>query len=441
MPVRVRPSAESLAQSMPSPTVATRVRSLSVLWRTLRARLTAPATPRAPATPAHTLVPMPKVTPFKASSPAFLKSPCANAIPASIALMPSAMPPHTAQPNSAAVPSPSFAAFHRVLKSSFPLIAIDAVAKTEPHRPALVVATFFAARPTAFAARLACFHAALAARLACFHAAFAARFAAFHAFDRPRLTAFLTFLTTFLVTSLTFRLPGGEVRREPQPAHRRAERAYRRRGPVAVPANSSNTWAAARWAHLDGVAGYVFPYAGKLLAQRLERTGSYRSITSDGSTTPITRRYLTLWHDHGVDPSNARYAYLVIPHATTIRTAQLADQPEVALLANSGTAQAVRQSRTGITMVNFWSAGTVGNITVNKVSGVIVQESAGTLKIGVAEPYRSGNTIRVSVTPASGPYRLLRKDPEVTVVSTGTTIVLDVSPGTYVRTRTAEFTL
>jgi hypothetical protein len=48
----------------------------------------------------------------------------------------------------------------------------------------------------------------------------------------------------------------------------------------------------------------VFPGATALRALREERTGAWRDINigadTGGSPTAITRRYLTLWLDHGV---------------------------------------------------------------------------------------------------------------------------------------------
>src|SRR5690606_29825633 len=64
-----------------------------------------------------------------------------------------------------------------------------------------------------------------------------------------------------------------------------------------------------RWAHLEGVAGYLFPAGGSLRVLREERTGAWRDINTGGPTTPLTRRYVTLWFDHGVDPTDATYAY------------------------------------------------------------------------------------------------------------------------------------
>lgn len=205
---------------------------------------------------------------------------------------------------------------------------------------------------------------------------------------------------------------------------------------------SSRTWAEAQWAHLEGVGGYIYTAPRPLTARQDERTGSFRDINASGSTTPITRRYLTLSQDHGVDPTNGNYIYLVAPQATVERTAELYHRRNVQILNNNTKVQSVRQASTGITMANFWNpaGGTTGTIAVNLGCSVILQEKDNRLTICVAEPYRSGATIRVSVTGASSDYRLLSKDSNVTIVSTGSTIVLDVRPSTFGRTMTAAFT-
>jgi hyaluronate lyase len=46
------------------------------------------------------------------------------------------------------------------------------------------------------------------------------------------------------------------------------------------------SWPTARWVHIEGVAGYVFPNAGRLLAERRERTGTYRAIKVDSRSWP-----------------------------------------------------------------------------------------------------------------------------------------------------------
>lgn len=123
------------------------------------------------------------------------------------------------------------------------------------------------------------------------------------------------------------------------------------------------------WAHLEGVAGYVFIDGAGVNALREERTGSWADVTTNNNppTDPITRRYLTLWFDHGVDPADKTYAYLLAPGATPARTAELADDPgNVQILANDSRVQAVKVPRLGITAANFFDTGTVGGISLGE---------------------------------------------------------------------------
>lgn len=127
------------------------------------------------------------------------------------------------------------------------------------------------------------------------------------------------------------------------------------------------------WAHLEGVGGFVFPDSAALHALREERTGTWADITTNipPPPDPITRRYLTLWFDHGVEPSNAKYAYLLAPGVSAARTAELADDPGNAqILSNTSRIQAVRIPRLGVTAANFWTAGTVDGIALGAGGGL-----------------------------------------------------------------------
>ncbi len=114
-----------------------------------------------------------------------------------------------------------------------------------------------------------------------------------------------------------------------------------------------------RWAHLEGVGGYVFPRREHLHLLREERTGSWADINTGGPAAEITRRYLTMWIDHGVAPTGASYAYLLAPGADERTTRMLAarHRSRLRILENSSTVQAVRDREAGLLAVNFWGAG------------------------------------------------------------------------------------
>ncbi|MFC9243853.1 polysaccharide lyase 8 family protein [Streptomyces sp. NPDC057136] len=158
------------------------------------------------------------------------------------------------------------------------------------------------------------------------------------------------------------------------------------------------TFKNAQWAHIAGQAGYVFPGGADVSAVREERTGAWKDINAGGPTDPLTRRYLTLFTDHGPDPVDGRYAYILIPGASAKATARRAcDHGWLNILANTDRQQAVQVSRLGFTAVNFWAAGTVDRITSNAPASVLVREHGNsTATIIVSDPAREATSLEVS---------------------------------------------
>lgn len=197
------------------------------------------------------------------------------------------------------------------------------------------------------------------------------------------------------------------------------------------------------WAHLAGVGGYVFPASASPVVRfrRNTRTGRWSDINAGGSSTDISRRWLEIAIQHGANPTDGVYSYLVVPGATPERTEYLATVNRgVEVRATNARCHAVRQNATGLAMFNFWlGPTTVDRVTVDKECAVVTQELSGTLKIAVANPVRNGATVRVEVTPVASGYHLVAKDPGVTVVSTGSVIKLDVATSVYGKTFEAEF--
>ncbi|CAM5285342.1 Xanthan lyase [Streptomyces avidinii] len=180
----------------------------------------------------------------------------------------------------------------------------------------------------------------------------------------------------------------------------------------------------AEWAHIAGQAGYVFPGGARIGAVREERTGAWKDINAGGSADPVTRRYLTLFTDHGTDPVEGDYAYVLLPGASARATAHRArDRGWLDVLANTGAQQGVRVHRLGLTAVNFWAPGTVGKVTASAPASVLIREHRnGTATIVVSDPARQAASLEVRwdrrVT------KILSKASTVTGATTGRTLVL-----------------
>lgn len=186
----------------------------------------------------------------------------------------------------------------------------------------------------------------------------------------------------------------------------------------------TRTFDSARWAHIDGHAGYVFPYGARLLAVREERTGAWNDINIGGSTDPATRRYLTLVADHGVDPTDAGYAYVLLPGASLRATARRSyHRSWLRILANSAEQQGVYVDRLGCTAVNFWAPGVVGEVTASAPSSVLVRERGdGTAVVSVSDPPRQATSLQI------GWHRkvtaILDAPPSLTDATTGDSLTL-----------------
>lgn len=109
-----------------------------------------------------------------------------------------------------------------------------------------------------------------------------------------------------------------------------------------------------RWAHLEGHRGWVLPDGAELRTLREDRPGAWSDINTTSSTERRTRRWQTLWLDHGTDPVAGSYAYVLMPGATRRAvTERAAERDWLRILANDSTCQAVSIDRLGLTAATF----------------------------------------------------------------------------------------
>ncbi|WP_052848317.1 polysaccharide lyase family 8 super-sandwich domain-containing protein [Streptomyces avicenniae] len=174
----------------------------------------------------------------------------------------------------------------------------------------------------------------------------------------------------------------------------------------------------ARWAHLAGTGGHVFLHTAascRLRSLREDREGAWADIRQGGPTARLTRRYLTLWHDHGEEPADAAFADLLLPGATAATTAARAAAPGVEVLRLDREAHAFRAGQ--VTAAVFFTAGSAAGITADGPCAVLLAEdAAGTLRVAVADPSRSVPAVTLRIADGR---RTLAADPGLTVLATG----------------------
>ena len=198
------------------------------------------------------------------------------------------------------------------------------------------------------------------------------------------------------------------------------------------------------WAYIGNTAGYVFPAGGTLNSLRADRTGSWSSINSSHSDgVAHTRRYATLWLDHGTAPSGATYAYIVLPQADAAATAAYARNPAVTIAANTPAVQAVTDASAGVNMAIAlqYNAPKAAGIQVDRTAAVITRRSDGTLTVAVADPTAQlTGTISITVDGTATAVQSTDSAVTVTALSPDVRLTVDMT-GSLGRTFTAVLTV
>lgn len=89
---------------------------------------------------------------------------------------------------------------------------------------------------------------------------------------------------------------------------------------------------------------------------------------------------------HGKNPSDATYAYAILPYADTVTAEKYANEPEITVISNTKALQAVRKDSLGISCYAFYEAGAADGISVSAPCLVTAVEREGSLTLRVCDP-------------------------------------------------------
>ncbi|MBC9723512.1 polysaccharide lyase 8 family protein [Streptomyces sp. TRM68367] len=193
------------------------------------------------------------------------------------------------------------------------------------------------------------------------------------------------------------------------------------------------------WAHLADHGGWIV-LDGDLKTLREDRTGAWSDINTSGTDERRTRRWQTLWLDHGTDPADATYAYVLMPGASRTSVARrAADRHWLSVLANDRTRQAVDIPSLGLTAAAFWQAGAAGPLSASGGAALLLRRRRRTASLCVSEPPRTGQPLEITWDHTV--RRVVRADDSVEVLATTPRLHLRVTPGRACADHECEVTL
>lgn len=161
----------------------------------------------------------------------------------------------------------------------------------------------------------------------------------------------------------------------------------------------------------DGVGGWYFP------------SGTDLSLKKTSGTTG----FFEAWINHGKNPQNSSYAYVILPKMTKAQTSAYAKNPDIQILANGTYVQAVRDNVKNVTGMVFWKAYTFGGITASEPLILMKSETANSVKLSFCDP-----TAKLNAASVTLPYKssIKSSDERITAQTTadgGTKLNIDFS--------------
>ncbi len=159
-----------------------------------------------------------------------------------------------------------------------------------------------------------------------------------------------------------------------------------------------------KWILHDGI-GYIFPEVQKLSLSNQAQTGSWFKVNrqSDSPKDEISLNVFKLWLDHGAQPANAGYQYIVVP-STTEKEMESKSDRQIKILSNTPEIQAVKHSGLNICQIVFYTSGEMQvseNLKIGMDSpGLVIVKTEGSAvkQISVADPSRKLGKIHLSVS-------------------------------------------
>ena len=166
----------------------------------------------------------------------------------------------------------------------------------------------------------------------------------------------------------------------------------------------------------DENIGYKIINSPELNINFTENKGSWKDI---GGTldTEIVKQYFSVYLNHGKDPKDETYAYVILPMFSKEEVENY-DTSRFKIEKLDDKAHIVRDAKTDIVAINFWNAGEneFEGIKTKYPLSIIKDEKDGILKLYVSDPTQAQNE-NVSLE-INGKYKLIEKSSDKIFVKT-----------------------
>ncbi len=174
--------------------------------------------------------------------------------------------------------------------------------------------------------------------------------------------------------------------------------------------------------------GYYFPDKSAVNIDKRTTTNLRKDVDWSTYTDESTQTETlgTIYFDHGLNPQNASYKYVILPGKTEEETQAYSKNPDIEILATTDSYHAVKEPTLNVTgLVNFDnSTASAGGITVDKKGISILKLTDTSGEFIINDPTNSVG--KVNVTLETGATEVLEKSQNVRVKAISPKVILEV---------------
>lgn len=211
-----------------------------------------------------------------------------------------------------------------------------------------------------------------------------------------------------------------------------------------VVASDSADQQAANWAWLSentkgSAIGYYFPEETTVSLKRETRTGKWSEVntnTNAGDADEVTKQYISIAMDHGTNPADASYGYVLLPGKTQEEMTAYAKDNGIEILSNTDKLQAAADTVTGVSGYNFFTAGEsnvpenygIQKLTSDAPASVTMYNNGHKMiQFAISDPTQKSSTITLHLEGTGLSEYQCDNGVTVTKDDTGITITANVS--------------
>ena len=152
------------------------------------------------------------------------------------------------------------------------------------------------------------------------------------------------------------------------------------------------------WILHDSI-GYLFPKSGNINFSTNILEGSWNNVAKRYRPVILTEHIFKLWFNHGSQPKNKSYNYMLVPNATQDKMLNLYNNNPFKIV-NTDQQQSVESLDKKQAGIVFYKKGTSkikGGISVDKPCVVLMEEKTNQLMLAVSDPSHKLKNIKITI--------------------------------------------